>query len=134
MPLFAAVGNRVRAYCTLYPTNDLRPTISPIYKYVLSAPPQPTNKKGQGTHFKNPIRLNSINPHLRQLPILRELPPIPQVARARPERGVRGADGCQRGGRLEALGDVDLLQDRASDGEVVEEGVEVCCGQAGWVG
>ena len=78
--------------------------------------------KGEGasnSHLEDPVCLNGINPQTRIFPAPDDIPPIPNRARARPQRGVRPEHGAEGRGRLQALGRVDVLENFARYGEVV---------------
>lgn len=112
-------------YCKLYPTSDLRPTISPTYITRACSEQHTANeraskkiKKGD-SHLEDPIRLNGINPQTRILPTPDNLPPISKRARARPQRRVRPEYGAERRRRLETFGRIDMFKNFARHGKVV---------------
>jgi hypothetical protein len=109
---------RARLYCTLYPTNDLRPTISPIYQKKLNQTKRNRTLERK-THFENPVRLYGVNAQAGKLPTAHDLAPIPDRTRARPQRAVRSQDGAERRRRLETFGGVDVFEDLARHGQVV---------------
>jgi hypothetical protein len=60
-------------------------------------------ERGRGggiSHLKDPICLKGVNPQTRILPTPNNIPPIPNRARARPQRRVRPEYGAERRRRL----------------------------------
>ena len=80
-----------------------------------------TERGGEGNHphLKDSVRLDGINRQTRIFPSLNDIPPIPDRARARQQRGVRPEHGAERRGRLQTLGRVDVFEDLARHGQVV---------------
>ncbi len=71
-----------------------------------------------GTHLEDTIRLKCVDADLGEIARARKLAPVLRVPCTRPESGVDGLEGGERRG-LEALRDVDLLEDLAEYGKVV---------------
>ena len=78
------------------------------------------------THLEDAVRLQSVDTDLGVLATAEDLPPVPGVAGARPYCVVRVLDGG-KGRRLQALCDVDLLEDLPEDSEVVRQRFTVGC-------
>jgi hypothetical protein len=114
---------QARLYCTLYPTSDLRPTISPTCQKII----RPTAAPGIKSYLENAIRLEGVHAQTGILPAAHDLAPLTNRACARPQCAVRPEDGAERRRRLEALGGLDVPENFARYGEVVLDRLLVRC-------